>query len=70
MNTFTSWNELGRYLESHNNIVYYKAPLDSMPVMVVVTKVFKNNKLRIKYHNNSFTADRTHLDRFRFKDQS
>lgn len=67
MKEFGSWYGLLHYLERHNNIVYYKAPLDTMPVMVVVTKVFKNGKLRITYHSDSFTADWTHLDRFRYK---
>lgn len=67
MESFGSWHGLLHYLESHNNIVYYKAPMDSVPIMVVITKVFKNKKLRVNYHDNSFTADRTHLDRFRWK---
>lgn len=66
-NTFSSWNELGQYLESHNNIVYYKAPLDTVPNIVCVVKRFKNGKLRIAYGPCKFTVDETHLNRFRFK---
>ena len=68
MNTFASWYGLLHYLERHENIVYYQAPMDRYPCMVVVSKVFKNGKLRIKYHDMAFTADRGHLDRFRYKD--
>ena len=46
--------------------LYYQAPLDSSPVRVVVTKVFKNGKLRVSWAHGSFTADSGHTDRFRW----
>jgi hypothetical protein len=67
MNDFGSWHGLLHYLESHNNIVYYQAPMDHYPAMVTISKVFKNKKLRVQYQGGSFTADRGHLDRFRWK---
>lgn len=67
METFGCWYGLLKYLEEHNNIVYYKAPLDLHAVPVVVIKVFKNGKLRIQYHGIKFTADPGHLDRFFWK---
>ena len=67
METFACWYGLLKYLEEHNNMVYYKAPLDNYPVPVVVTKVFKNEKLRIQFLNKSFTADPGHLGRFLWK---
>lgn len=63
METFASWFDLLTYLESHT-IVHYKAPLDLYPVPVVVTKKFKNGKLRIKWAHGSFTADIGHRQRF------
>lgn len=67
MQTFKSWSGLLQYLSDHNNIVYYKAPMDRYAVMVVIKKVFKNGKVRVTYHDNSFTADSGHLDRFCYK---
>ncbi len=68
MNTFTNWQDLLTYLKEHNNIVYYQAPLDFNPNIVTITKVFKNGKLRVVCGPYAFTADKTHLDRFRWKD--
>jgi hypothetical protein len=67
MEEFGSWYGLLHYLERHNNIVYYKAPMDRYAVMVVIKKVFKNGKVRVTYHDMFFTADSGHLDRFCFK---
>jgi hypothetical protein len=64
--TFNSWEDLIAYLDGHNT-VFYQAPLDRYPVPVDVTRRFKNGKLRLNYRNGSFTADRGHLDRFRWK---
>ncbi len=69
-NTFASWYGLEHYLEEHNNIVYYQAPLDSQPNIVCVIKRFKNRKLRIAYGPWKFTADEGHLDRFRWVDNT
>lgn len=66
---FSTWIGLLEYLEDHSNIVHYQAPLDYYPVPVVVIKKFKNGKLRIQYyHSIKFTADESHLDRFRWKE--
>jgi hypothetical protein len=65
---FTTWAALIHFLDQNDNLVYYKAPLDRHPIGVIVTKRFKNGKLRVKSHHNnaySFTVDETHLDRFR-----
>ena len=67
MNPFACWFGLLEYLREHNNIVYYKAPLDFHPTMIVVSKVYKNGKLRVKARDVSFTADAGHLDRFMWK---
>jgi hypothetical protein len=61
---FKSWTALLAYLDAHSNIVHYRAPLDRHAVPVVVTRRFKNGKLRVAYHRASFTADQGHLARF------
>ena len=61
---FTTWESLLAYLDAHSNIVHYKAPLDQHAVPIVVTKRFKNGKLRCNYHHTWFTADQGHLERF------
>lgn len=65
---FASWYGLEQYLNDHSNIVHYKAPLDLHPVPIVIIKRFKNRKLRCKYHDMKWTADRGHLDRFFWKE--
>ncbi len=65
MEPFADWAALIAYLDQHSNIVHYQAPLDRYPLPVVIMKRFKNGKLRIRYHDVAFTADRGHLDRFR-----
>lgn len=67
METFASWYGLLCYLEDHNDIVHYQAPMDIHPVPVVITKKFKNGKLRVAFRDITFTADKSHLDRFRWK---
>jgi hypothetical protein len=67
MAPFGSWAALLTYLDAHSNIVFYHAPLDLHPVIVVVTKRFKNGKLRVRSGSLAFTADGGHLDRFRGK---
>jgi hypothetical protein len=67
METFASWQGLLDYLAAHSDIVHYQAPMDRHPVPVVVTRKFKNSKLRVAYHDVSFTADAGHLNRFRWK---
>ena len=64
---FACWYGLQCYLDDHA-YVYYKAPLDFSPVIVTVTKRFKNGKLRLAWAHGSFTADPGHLDRFLYKD--
>lgn len=64
MEPFKSWEELRVYLDAHSNIVHYRAALDRHAVPVVVTRKFKNGKLRINYRDITFTACRGHLDRF------
>lgn len=45
--------------------IYYHAPLDTTPVLVVVRKIFKNGKLRLNAGYGSFTVDSSHLVRLR-----
>jgi hypothetical protein len=61
---FKTWEELLVYLDEHCGIVHYRATLDRYAVPVVVTRYFKNGKLRCDYHGVKFTADRGHLNRF------
>jgi hypothetical protein len=61
---FKTWEELRTYLDEHCGIVHYRAPLDRYVVPIVVTRYFKNGKLRCQYHDIKFTADQGHLDRF------
>ena len=65
MESFGCWYGLQQYLENHA-YVYYQAPLDLHPVIVCVKKKFKNGKLRIAWAHGEFTADASHLDRFRW----
>jgi hypothetical protein len=44
--------------------LYYKAPLDTAPRPVFVTKRFKNGNLRLTSGEVTFTADPSHLERF------
>jgi len=67
MERFSTWQQLLDHLAAHSNIVHYQAPMDRHPVPVVVVKHFKNGKLRVNYHDAKFTADRGHLDRFRWR---
>ncbi len=67
LESFNCWNDVLTYLGEHNNICYYHAPMDINPCIVTVTKRFKNGKLRIAVGPYSFTADKNHLDRFRYK---
>lgn len=60
-----SWDELKQYLAAHEGKVYYQAPMDRTPTPVAITRHFKNGKLRVSYRNGTFTADPSHLDRFR-----
>lgn len=68
MKEFGSWFDLLTYLEEHNDIVYYQPPMDHWPNIVVITKKFKNGKLRVAFGPYSFTADKTHLHRFMWKE--
>jgi hypothetical protein len=64
---FVSWNDVLSHIAQGNQL-YYAAPLDREPMIVVVLKSYKNGKLRLraKFGDVTFTADRDHLDRFRY----
>jgi len=59
---FASWHGVQHAIENKVTL-YYKAPLDA-PRPIIVSKVFKNGKLRINAGEVCFTADRSHLYRF------
>lgn len=63
--TFACWSNV-RLAHEENVPLYYQAPLDLHPVRVVITKAFKNGKLRVSWAHGSFTADAGHTDRFRW----
>ncbi len=48
-------------------VLFYHAPLDINPTRVRISRVFKNGKIRIAAtrHASGFTADASHLSRFR-----
>ena len=60
--TFGCWFGVQEFAREHPYI-YYRAPLDSRPVPCAIVKLFKNGKIRLAYHDVSFTIDRAHLDR-------
>lgn len=65
--TFATWADLLAHLRA-NGRVRYHAPLDVVPCSVIVTRIYKNGKLRILPLSNQagpFTADSRHLPRFR-----
>lgn len=64
---FTFWTEVLTGAQRGSRL-WYQAPLDSRPVPVYATKVYKNGKLRIRGGEITFTADSVHLDRFRRKE--
>jgi hypothetical protein len=65
--TFGSW--YGVQAAHRDGVaLYYQAPLDLHPVPVVVSKVYKNGKLRISHAHGSFTAAAGHTDRFRWRE--
>lgn len=45
--------------------LWYHAPMDLRPRLVVVRQVFKNGKIRLMTPDLHFTADEGHLSRFR-----
>lgn len=47
--------------------LHYHAPLDLRPTSVRVVRIYKNGKLRLDpgMRADPFTADESHLDRFR-----
>lgn len=62
---FASWNDLETHV-AQGKTLYYHAPLDTAPRPVLVRKRFKNGKMRLDAGEVVFTADRDHLDRFRY----
>ena len=60
--TFASWLAVRHYCETHPWI-YYKAPMDLSPIVAAVRMVYKNGKVRLSYHDYSWTIDAGHLDR-------
>ena len=46
--------------------LWYHAPLDITPARVFAVKVFANGKIRLQAGDVRFTADKRHLDRFRW----
>ncbi len=64
--TFDSWEQLLEHIEQSRSL-YYHAPMDYRPSIVVVKKVFKNGKLQVVACGGhvSFTADHSHLPRFK-----
>lgn len=63
--TFSSWADLHAHI-AQSRTVYYHAPLDTAPRPVRIRKAFKNGKLRLDAGEVAFTADPSHLARFRF----
>lgn len=64
---FDTWTDVLN-AASRGDRLGYQAPLDSSPRSILVTKIYKNDKLRIDPLSNqadSFTADAGHLSRFR-----
>ncbi len=60
---YESWYEV--LLDAERSAIFwYMAPLDPHPVKVVVTKVFKNGKIRVRWAHGAFTADIGHRNRF------
>lgn len=61
-----SWAETLRLAETPTPL-YYHAPLDLMPRLVRIVRVFKNEKIRVDPQvigTDYFTADKGHRDRF------
>jgi hypothetical protein len=61
--TFGSWYGFECAIDEKISL-FYKAPLDTVPRPVFVTKRFKNRKVRITSGEVTFTADSAHLERF------
>lgn len=67
---FASWSELLAHVAQLPKTLWYHAPMDLLPRTVMVTRVFKNGKVRVVPLTNQadpFTADSGHLSRFRFQ---
>jgi hypothetical protein len=67
--TFGSWYGLQMAIAEKVSL-YYHAPLDIAPRPIFVTKLFKNGKVRVTSGEVTFTADSSHLDRFRYIERS
>ncbi len=65
---FSTWAEVLAAARRGDRLGY-QAPFDRFPTSVVVTKIFKNDKMRISPLSNqgpkSFVVDAGHLSRFR-----
>lgn len=67
---YTKWCDVlaaATAAEINGRGLWYQAPLDGYPVPVLVMKVFKNQKIRLNAGELTFTADESHLDRFRYR---
>lgn len=60
---FPSWLKVKHAAET-NVRLFYRAPLDGAPRPIIVSRVFKNGKIRVNAGEVCFTADSEHLDRF------
>ncbi len=63
--TFPTWLAVKHAAET-NMRLFYHAPLDTAPIPIRVTRVFKNGKIRVDAGEVKFTADQDHLHRFRW----
>ena len=66
--SFHSWAEVLAHVNAGLPI-YYHAPLDFRPRRITIARVYKNGKIRVAKPAadvDPFTADATHLDRFRY----
>jgi hypothetical protein len=67
LNQFKDWSDVLFYVDTRSEILYYQAPLDTVPNICCVVKRFKNGKLRVAVGPYKFTADRDHVGRFSWK---
>ena len=65
---YESWEDVLRAARTGNDVLWYQAPFDRSPKMVIAVKVYKNGSIRIDPLSNQaskFTANVGHFDRFR-----
>ncbi len=74
LTTFATWAELLNFIGNGRAHLFagqrllYQAPMSVRPCTVRIVRIFKNGKLRLDpgyVNGDKFTADSTHLDRFR-----